>query len=706
MSLLSPLLLLGLIGLALPVIAHFLGRERPRPLQLASRRFVSPQGEVLTHRRQLRDRALLALRLLLLALVVFALSRPTTLAPSRMNLVATPHDAVIVVDVSQSMLVSTSRGQQLARAIEAVDALVSALPAGSRVGLVTTDPLAPPLPLSPALERPGQWLTRELEDGGIRHGSWTLASALPRATDLFSGDEQAPQVIYAIGDGTARGLASLPQTGRVGVAVVGVPIFEALAEEPLDAAIAEHVGLEAVTWEPAREVDPRAVRITGRVRRHAGYPAAEDEDVRVREVGVELEVAGTKVGRTQVSLAGFDSEGFSFVHTLSPTDGPVAAAVSLALPSPDPLPGDDRFPLWIAAQQRIQVIVVNGDPSELRAHDEVFFLATALHSVDAQHAFEIHGRAPEQLEQSLRDKGPEALAEVDVLILANVAAFDEDVMPALRTAVEAGLGLWVTVGDRVTSDAYNDRFGGLLPLRLREPMTAGTAPGQATARSEGMAPADLAHPALQGLESDLGVAGTQTRRLFLLEPDPEAAHEVALSFQSGAPALLTHEVGRGRVALLATSIDRDWSDLPLRPGFVPLAERTIDYLAGGRRSAGRAQLHIGDVRVTAGDAPVLVIGPDQSRTSIIPDDDEVLRFDKTHLVGTYRVERDGQLEDVFSVVSDRRESVLSAPSQATGAGRPVGAGQSLVRSPKWRWLVLLGAVALAIEAVIRRRRAS
>ncbi|MGB1274234.1 MAG: BatA domain-containing protein [Nannocystaceae bacterium] len=711
MSLLSPLLLLGLLGLGLPVVAHLLGRERPKPITLASRRFVTPRGEVLTHRRRLRDRALMAVRLVLLGLIVFALSRPSTLVANRMDLVGSPHDAVIVVDVSHSMMVESDKGTMLSLAADSVAALVDALPPGSQVGLVVSDPAVAPVALSADLQRPVRSLRSDLEDpnhAAIRHGSWSLVEALPRAAELFEADGRGrPRVIYAIGDRTARGLASLPQNGPEGIAVVPIAVEDAL---DLDAppALPEHIGIEAVTWEPARDVDPRAVRIQGRVRRHAGVPAAPQPGVReVAEVAVVFEVDGTAVARTTVELAETGSEAFSFVHTLNATDGPLAAAVELEFANPDPLPGDDRFPLWIAAEQRVQVTVVNGDPSELRAHDEVFFLATAIHSVDAQHAFEIHGRAPEQVEQELREKGAKALSDTDVLILANVRALSEDVTPALVESVEAGMGLWITVGDRVQTEPYNERLGGLLPLLLREPVTAGTLPGRAAARSEGMAPANLAHPALQGVTSDLGIAGTRTRRLFLLEPDPQRAHEAMVNFGSGAPALLTRTAGLGRVALLATSIDRDWSDLPLRPGFVPLAERTIDYLAGGRRSAGRQQLHVGDVRVFGGDGPVSVATPDGSKVAVVPDENGVIRFDRTDVVGTYRVEASDAADvDVFAVVPDSGESVLT-PAEVTAASLPEdGVRQEQVRRPQWRWFVLLAALALAIEAGMRRRAAS
>jgi hypothetical protein len=170
------------------------------------------------------------------------------------------------------------------------------------------------------------------------------------------------------------------------------------------------------------------------------------------------------------------------------------------------------------------------------------------------------------------------LADVDVLVLANVRAPAEDIAPALRARVAAGMGLWISVGERVEARAYNDRLGDLLPLLLREPLVVGTAPGRTEARSEGVAPPNLAHPFLLGLQGDLGLLGTRARRIFLLEPDAARGAEVALSFTSGAPALISRPYERGRVALLTTSIDRDWSDLPLRPGFVPLAARVLSRL--------------------------------------------------------------------------------------------------------------------------------
>ena len=89
---------------------------------------------------------------------------------------------------------------------------------------------------------------------------------------------------------------------------------------------------------------------------------------------------------------------------------------------------------------------------------------------------------------------------------------------------------------------------------------------------------------------------------------------MVLRYESGAPALVEAEIGRGRVLLLTTTVDREWTDLPIRPGFLPLVQEAarrlagapsgdaISALAGGRGSARSPQ--------RADDRRIEIIKPD------------------------------------------------------------------------------------------------
>src|SRR5690606_8738645 len=116
-----------------------------------------------------------------------------------------------------------------------------------------------------------------------------------------------------------------------------------------------------------------------------------------------------------------DPTGVEFTHTVLEEGQAIPATVALDLDH-DPMPSDDRRHLWLSVDEALEVVVVNGDPSELRAHDEVFFLGTAIAAADEVGEFRLRSMAPDQLEQAIRERGTAALAGVDVLVLANVRA--------------------------------------------------------------------------------------------------------------------------------------------------------------------------------------------------------------------------------------------------------------------------------------------
>ena len=76
MSFLAPLFLVGLAGLAIPVLIHLTRNERGKPLSFPSLMFLERIPFRATSRRRLRHLVLLLIRLAALALMVFAFARP------------------------------------------------------------------------------------------------------------------------------------------------------------------------------------------------------------------------------------------------------------------------------------------------------------------------------------------------------------------------------------------------------------------------------------------------------------------------------------------------------------------------------------------------------------------------------------------------------------------------------------------------------
>ena len=145
-------------------------------------------------------------------------------------------------------------------------------------------------------------------------------------------------------------------------------------------------------------------------------------------------------------------------------------------------------------------------------------------------------------------------------------------------------------------------------------------------------------------------------------------------------------MGKGRVMLLSTTVDREWTDLPIRAGFLPLVQEAARRLAG----ASERERHLG---AHGGPAPrASRCAPDERRLEITKPDGTVWVASKDRGGGTRTVlftetDEPGRLPgaqrrrrrrccptapaDGFVVNIDPRESEPRAPG-ARPAPRPQG----------------------------------
>jgi hypothetical protein len=253
-----------------------------------------------------------------------------------------------------------------------------------------------------------------------------------------------------------------------------------------------------------------------------------------------------------------------------PSGGP--AALHLSIPA-DALEYDDSRVLAVQVAREVRALVVDGAASPVRHRDEAFFVEAAL----ASPASPVRPTVVDA--ESL---GKVRFEDFEVVLLLNVRTLGGRGAD-LASFVERGGGLFVSAGDNVDPDATGAELGALLPRPLHVVKTAAEkgrpgAGGQA-ARFAGM---DLAHPALSIFEGAAreGLEGVRTWRYLLLRPGKKGDDRVLLSFDDGAPALVEARRGRGRVLLFTSTVDREWSDWPIRTSFLPAMQRFAAWLAG------------------------------------------------------------------------------------------------------------------------------
>jgi hypothetical protein len=167
-----------------------------------------------------------------------------------------------------------------------------------------------------------------------------------------------------------------------------------------------------------------------------------------------------------------------------------------------------------------------------------------------------------------------------------------------------------------------------------------------TGSGEHLGRLDRRHPLLVPFTSGRASESLlQTRfgRYVLLRPTPRSSAESStiLSYESGAPALVERAVGRGRVMLFTSTVDRDWTDLPIQPAFLPLIQQAVRYLARAPLRESEPPTLIGqprDLKLQAGDSRVEITLPSaQKRLFERLGGRQQLPFSDTQEAGFYRM---------------------------------------------------------------------
>jgi hypothetical protein len=306
------------------------------------------------------------------------------------------------------------------------------------------------------------------------------------------------------------------------------------------------------------------------------------------------------------------------------------------------------------------------------------------------------------------------LSKSKVVVLANVAALPGAVVSELERFVVAGGGLLVTLGNRVQSDAYNrDLYrqgSGLLPVPLerisgvkeepRDPVRlVSDSGGSVMGEKVNLGGIVSDAPALDLFRAERGQDWTKaTIRNYFTTASPSGREDVRTlaSYSNGAAALVQKKLGEGKVLLLTTAVDLDWSDLPVHPFYVPLIQNLVVDLASA--IIPPRNIRVGQVlaHVAAGDVarkPTLLTPPKGEPIALKAQSQGALSIfsqENTEKPGLYTVavEGAGPEDRVFYVVSpDRSESDLIRMQEADyqKLERDIGARHA----PDWRSLARL-----------------
>jgi hypothetical protein len=701
MNFLAPSLLLGLLAAFLPWLIHLIGKRRAQPVRFAAMQLLLRSERRISARRRLREILLLVARTGVAAALPLVFARPFVERETDIPVASLDaQSAVIVLDDSASM----SRRTGIAgfstvfeRARDRARQLLRQFPTDVDLALVLASKGSAPRFTELSVERARVMASLESTRATARPADY--AAALRSASLILAGSNKTKRRIYLFTDLQAAGWE-----GGTGLPSERPP--EVIVDDVSGGRIWKNRAVLDLGVVPAPEAGSGGIAVDVELADFTGEDA--------KALGVALKVDGQTVAKGFVDVPANGRAHKRFLHSLS---GEGAHDVQAEIEG-DGFALDNQRTAHVELARSMRVLVVNGDPRTARNEDEPFFFASALRN--GLPGASVTVKLPDDL-------SPDILAGNTLFALLNLAQPTEALATELLRSVSAGAGLFISVGDRVDTVVWNQRMSKLLPQPLGLVRTASALPGQHAGEivddrpAERLAPIDRSHPMLANFtERGEGLLSARFFKYMLLEPVPEGPERsTVLHYESGAPALVEKRVGKGRVMLLTTTVDREWTDLPIRPGFLPLVRESARRLVGVTGDEETASLRAGDSR------PLSFSGYEQRLEVTRPDGSVwvVKRADAAHgalyrdtdALGTYHVRAvtgDGTVvprpELDFVVNLDTRES---DPARLDPSQRPdrIAASTPGGQRPKhrielWHALAAVMVVLLLCESLLSLRR--
>ena len=548
---LYPAFLVGLLAASLPILIHLLNRRRLQRIQFPAVRFILLSQKRISRSYRLRHWLLLALRTLAVVFLVLLLANPIFQTGAGLFAGGGPVSLVVLLDNSLSMTWSGD-GDGFKQAKEAARLLISALHDDDRAALLPTNAAGKDI-----IRLKGQKdvLLRELDAVEIADGTANFTAALDKSYELLSEPAGQKEIRLITDMGlTGWDQFSVGALKRLDPSISLKIIRVGRKEQPLNATV--------------KEVRLGSQGVGVNLPLHIEATLSNFGDREIKDALVQLSIDGQNKEQKLATVPPKGETSVSF-QTRVGQAGAHTGQVSLKKAG---LAGNAAVDFTLDAQDKLRVLVVDGDPQTSLVQSESFFLSRALNPAGERDSslFLPTVIVPDALNAA-------ALEGYQVVILCNVATLPDSFVANLQNFVRQGGGLLIFGGDKIQPDSYNQKLAQTAPAELRDKKIGPEANGEKVGRF------DPAHPALQIFSDPILLESLKSSRVWGYTRASARGKSALISLANGDPLLLEQKVGAGKVLLLTTTADRDWTDLPLKTAYLPLLHSLTQYLAGGKR---------------------------------------------------------------------------------------------------------------------------
>ena len=623
----------GTIGASIPLVIHLLNRERARRLIFSTVRFIRMSHQTNVQRHRLKRLLLLLMRILMLILLGFAFARPFFAEdPATAPELGGVRNAVIILDTSYSMQYEDVFARAKKEAINRLDSLESA----DAVALIlSADKARKVLPI----DSEHNHIRTAIESAETTNYTTDYLDAIHTADEILKAVSVGQKQIYLVADLQKSGWENFLETDRLSPDV-NIEFVDVAEEQPDNRVVTD------INVPPVVLIEQKDTELVARIHNFSSEP--------VEKLPVTLFIDDNKVDTTQLDIAPGNSADAAFKVKINLQSE--SAHTGWVEIDNEALKIDNRRYFTVQSMKSIKTHCVNGEQKRSDIEDETFFLTRALLNVGKE-------GAPIDYTESTTFPSAASLKQYDVLILANVSQITAAEAERLKTYVNGGGGLIITLGDQVDSNVYQQHLAGtensLLPCTIMQ--AVGDPIGKE--QFQVIASVDYRHPIFMPFNNPNHGDFAKARFYRYYQTVPIADATTIAAFDDGNPALLEKIYGTGRVLFFTSTIDREWNDLPIHAVYLPFLHEAIKYLA--LKQAGKTpDYHVGDgveyngSQDSAG-KEVAVFDPDRKEARMTLNEQGNLFYENTENPGIYSVHRSGEKPHNFVVNVDTSESDLT-----------------------------------------------
>ncbi|MEK6324133.1 MAG: BatA domain-containing protein [Acidobacteriota bacterium] len=537
MAFLNPIFLLGAMAAALPVLVHLVRRTRAPRIQFPSLMFLRRIEQKTIRRRKLRNLLLLLMRCAALLLLAFAFARPFFTGSNPVSASGDHTSTVILVDGSYSM----RYGEVFNRARQSARNMINDAAADEELSIVLFSKSYQVLMPLRSDHAEAAETVNQMQPG---LDATDYLQAIQAGDAILKDASRGQHRIYLISDFQDAGWNRAAPQVKLAPDVKLFPI-------DVSEANAANLVVSGVIADPVVYAQKYAGKAVARISNFG----VEDVDT----AALEFKLNDLPVERKPLELTAGATQNVEFTGFNVP-DGSNRATVEI---TGDSFTLDNKIFFTIRRDNQTRVLAID---TAARGRSESFFLQQSLAAGENnQHALTV---------KTAGSVNPSELDPYRVVIVNDAAGINEGLASGLKNFVERGGGLILAAGKHTDASDFNRLLGSIAPAQLGE-----------VVQSRGyalMSQVKTDHPIFAAFARSGRLTSTRVYG-YHRGTAKEGALTIA-ALDDGSPIVVEGSAGRGKVLLVATTLDTSWNDLPLTPMFLPLVRQMLEYL-GGREGA-------------------------------------------------------------------------------------------------------------------------